>query len=96
MKARFDAPVAGGGAAVRGLAGEPEMVDFDCKLKTDPTRGAENDEDKRTLGKTLSAFANSMGGAASDTSTVDATVEGLNVTLITCCAPTVNPMLVSR
>ncbi|SED78932.1 Putative DNA-binding domain-containing protein [Rhizobiales bacterium GAS188] len=52
----------GGASAVRGLLGNEEAVDFDCKLKSDATAPMLNRDDKGNLGRTLSAFANSAGG----------------------------------
>src|SRR5208282_3733877 len=61
MRGLFES-LAHDGAAVRALVGRPEELDFDCKRKATPTQGAFEKEDKRSLGITLSAFANSMGG----------------------------------
>jgi predicted HTH transcriptional regulator len=39
-----------------------ETVELDFKMKRDAQHGAFHDDDKRNLGKALSAFANSAGG----------------------------------
>lgn len=62
MRSLFEDLVRDGASAVRSLAGRAEEIDFDCKLKADATKGAVDREDKANLGKTLSAFSNSMGG----------------------------------
>jgi hypothetical protein len=62
MRTLFDELVAGGASAVRGLLGREENLEFDCKRKTVPNSGVPDKSDKEILGRTLSAFANSMGG----------------------------------
>lgn len=62
MRSLFEDLVRDGASAVRSLAGRTEEIDFDCKLKADATKGAVDRDDKANLGKTLSAFSNSMGG----------------------------------
>ena len=62
MRGLFESLARDGAPAVRGLLGRPEELDFDCKRKATTTHGAFEREDKRNLGITLSAFANSMGG----------------------------------
>jgi hypothetical protein len=62
MRDLYDELVNGGGPAVRNLLGREEAVDFDCKLKASPDRPTLEKPDKHNLGKTLSAFANSIGG----------------------------------
>lgn len=53
-----------GEAGIQRLVDErtQEMVTLDFKLKADPTKGAFDKEDRATLGRLLSAFANSAGG----------------------------------
>lgn len=64
MRDVFDELVADGEPAVQRLVAErrQEAVDFDFKTKADPSSPILNDDDRRVLGRTLSAFSNSMGG----------------------------------
>jgi len=62
MREVFKGMIRDGAKSVRNLLGRCEGVDFDCKLKCDPKRGSLDRDDKLNLGKTLSAFSNSMGG----------------------------------
>jgi predicted HTH transcriptional regulator len=64
MQDLFDAIVAGGEAAVLDLIArrEQETVTLEFKTKADASVGRLDKGDKRNLGKTVSAFANSQGG----------------------------------
>lgn len=63
MKHLFDEIVSGGEPVLQRLLAEKAQEDVDLEFKAkDSNRPALTDGDRRTIGKTLSAFANSAGG----------------------------------
>src|SRR5438270_2240995 len=64
MRELFQELVADGELALQRLVAErrQEAVDLDFKTKADPSKATLGDDDRRVLGRTLSAFSNSMGG----------------------------------
>jgi hypothetical protein len=64
MRKLFDELVAQGEGAIDAIVaeGRQESVDLEFKTKEDPNRGEPSKDDVRQLGRTLSAFGNSIGG----------------------------------
>lgn len=64
MRKLFEELVAKGEGAIDALIteGRQESVDLEFKTKEDPGRGEASKDDVRQLGRTLSAFSNSIGG----------------------------------